>query len=30
MFLDVFSPEEYDPMELNHTRPGPLKVVTHF
>ncbi|XP_028411644.1 protein FAM228B-like [Dendronephthya gigantea] len=25
VFLDVYSPEEYDPLELNNTRPGPLK-----
>lgn len=29
VFLDVFSPEEYDPLELNNScRPGPLKAKT--
>ena len=28
VFLDIFSPEEYDPMELNSSRPGPLKATT--
>ena len=28
VFLDIFSPEEYNPMELNNSRPGPLKATT--
>ncbi|KXJ26157.1 protein FAM228B [Exaiptasia diaphana] len=28
VFLDVISPEEYDPLELNANRPAPLKAVT--
>ena len=26
VFLDVMSPEEYDPLVLNANRPAPLKV----
>ena len=26
VFLDIFSPEEYDALQLNSKRPGPLKV----
>ncbi|EDO38688.1 predicted protein, partial [Nematostella vectensis] len=28
VFLDVMSPEEYDPLALNKNRPGPLKAIT--